>query len=362
MLVAIKIVAIYFLALLSAVWLIRILRPVALAVGLIDVPDNRKSHKGEVPLVGGIAIWVLLGVAFAITQIFYHDRLAGAAGYFAGASLLVVVGVLDDIFEISVWIRFTVQAFVALVVIIVGHAVLSNLGDLWGTGDVLTGLWAIPFSMFCIVGLINAFNMLDGITGLAGLIALSALFWFLLFALNTGRTVLGIAVMLFAGVLTGFLISNLRYPWRQELTFLGDAGSTLLGFTLTWCAILASQAPAFAITPAAALWILGLPVLETVSLMLRRIMHMRSPIQGGRDHLHHLLLAYGWSERATVLGEVTFALILGGIGYFGWYYHIKSQDLSVGFVVIGVFYLIAVDIAWRLLVQRSEKLKYNEPV
>jgi len=353
----IQIIALYTLAFLGSVGLIRILRPVALRLGLVDAPDDRKTHKTNVPLVGGVAIWIVLAIAFFITRFVFHAQLTGINGYFAGASLLVSVGILDDIFELPVWFKFFAQAITALVAVVMGHALIVHLGNIWGMGEVYTGLWAVPFSIFCIVGVINAFNMLDGATGLAGGVALAALFWFLMFALQTGRTNLSTAVMLFASMLSGFLICNLRNSRRRELAFLGDAGSMLLGFTLAWCAINASQAPAIALTPAAALWILGLPVLETVSVMLRRLMHRRSPIAAGRDHLHHLLLAYGWTEPAVVLGEVLLAFILGGIGYFGWYDHVRSVELSIGFVVVGICYFIVGDIAWRLIVQRTIGLK-----
>ena len=359
---AVKTLALCLLAFLGSVVLIHILRPLATRLGLVDVPDHRKTHQAAVPLVGGVAIWIGLAIAFLITQLVLHQQLNGASGYFAGASILVGVGVLDDLFELTAWTRLVVQAGVALVAVYVGHALLIDLGDIWGMGAVYTGILAVPFSVFCIVGVINAFNMLDGVTGLAGGVALAALSWFLMFAHFTGRADLSAAILLFASVLAGFLACNLRNPWRRELTFLGDAGSMLLGFTLAWCAIHTSQAPTDALTPAAALWILGLPLLETVSLMLRRIMRGRSPIQAGRDHLHHLLLAYGWSEQATVLAEVTFALTLGGVGYFGWHYHVRSLDLSAGFVVFGVCYLIAVDIAWRLLAQPSREPENNDPV
>ncbi len=312
--------------------------------------------------MGGVSIWIGLIIAFFITHVILHVQLAGYSGYFMGASMLVGVGLLDDLFELSAWTRLVAQAGVVLVTVYLGNAMLVDLGNIWGTGVVHTGNWAVPFTVICMVGVINAFNMLDGATGLAGGVALAALFYFLMFAFDTGRHDLSIAIMLFAAVLTGFLICNIRNPWRRELTFLGDAGSMLLGFTLAWCAIRSSQAPAKAIIPASTLWFLGLPLLETMSIILRRIMHRRSPIRGGRDHLHHLLQAYGWSEKMTVLGEVIIALIFGGIGYFGWYYHVESQILSVGFIVIGFIYLIAVDFAWRWLIQSDEKPKPHEPV
>ncbi|MGH8307861.1 MAG: MraY family glycosyltransferase [Gammaproteobacteria bacterium] len=339
----------YLLAVTGTVVLLRILRPVAFKFGLVDIPGERKLHRVSVPLVGGLAIWIVLAISYVLARFVFNAQWNGLGGYFVAASMLVAAGLLDDLMELKVWVRLAIQVCAGLVAVYFGHALLVHLGNLWGWGDVQTGLWAVPFTLFCMVGLINAFNMLDGLDGLAGGVALVILFWLLLVALLTQRTALSIALILFASILIGFLMCNMRLPWRREIVFLGDAGSMLLGFTLAWCAIRISQAPQQAVMPAAALWILGLPVLDTVSTMLRRAFHKHSPFSAGRDHLHHLLLAFGLPDSVVVVAEIGLAAILGAVGFFSWRYGVRELDLSMGFVVLGILYLGAVEAAWRFL-------------
>lgn len=343
----------YLLAITATVVLLRILRPIAIKFGLIDIPGERKIHRASVPLVGGLAIWIVLAISYVLARFVFNAEWLGMGGYFLAASILVAIGLLDDLMELKVWVRLATQVCAALAAVYFGHALLVHLGNLWGWGGVQTGLWAVPFTVFCMVGLINAFNMLDGLDGLAGGVALVILFWLLLVAVLTQRTDLSIALILFASILIGFLICNMRLPWRREIVFLGDAGSILLGFTLAWCAIRISQAPQQTLMPAAALWILGLPVLDTVSTMLRRTLHKRSPFAAGRDHLHHLLLAFGWSDSVTVLVEMVFAAILGAVGFFGWRYGARELDLSVGFIALSMVYFGVVEMAWRFLARVS---------
>ncbi len=316
-----------------------ILRPLAQPLGLIDHPDPRKRHGAPVPLVGGLAILAgFLGTA-GLLRLVFPLHFPEWPPYLLCVALLVVVGILDDAgSRIGPGIRALLQLAIALIAAFSAHVILSRLGNLWGTGAVETGPWAIPFTVLCLLGVTNALNLIDGVDGLAGLVSLAPLFWIGLFATANGRRGIGVAVSVLAGALVAFLLSNFEHAWRRHRVFLGSVGSTFLGFTLAWLLVHLSQAPHRELPPIVAVWLLGLPILDTVNVMLRRILHGRSPLHGGRDHLHHLLALLGLSSRSIALAETAAAFLLGGVGYAGWIGHWPTPLLTWGFLALALVY------------------------
>src|SRR5690606_8015318 len=179
--------------------------------------------------------------------------------------------------------------------------------------------------IFGVCGVVNALNMSDGADGLAGGLAFVATGWFALaLAFVAGShpeaaALLPVACAL-AGALAGFLLMNLRTPWRAKAAiFMGDGGSMMLGFILGWLAVRTTSAfgeagPA----PVVALWILAVPLADTISCMLRRIASGATPMSPDHRHLHHLLPAMGLSIRRSVAIILAAAALLGGLGILGW--------------------------------------------
>lgn len=322
---------------------IHLLRPRARRLGLIDEPDHRKQHGETVPLVGGIGIFIAyMGTAFAVGGDLVQYLAFGCA-----AAALVVVGILDDKLELSPRKRLLVQAGAALVFVLGAGVALRDLGDLFGKGPIELGyLVSLAFTVFCVVGLINAFNMADGVDGLAGGLGVSSAVMFAAAAGFLGLVTEQRMVLAFAGAVLGFLVFNLKYHWRPYRVFMGDAGSMFVGLALVWYAIILTQRPEGGLYPISAVWILGLPILDTVATMLRRIAAGRSPFHPDRTHLHHLLMSLGFTPATTVAIIIGSSLALGFVGLLGWRMGVSEAVLATGFLCAAFVYLAAISTAW----------------
>ena len=309
-------------------------------LGLIDRPSVRKVHEVETPTIGGIAIFG--GFLFALLS----SSISGAflAGFVLPALFLVSVGAIDDAICLSYKTRFVVQILAGLLMIFAGGVMVEQLGALLAPGDVITlGVFAIPFTLVCLVGLVNAFNMSDGIDGLAGSLTLVALLGLGIVAYMGGQFILlqGLAFLGFS--LVAFLLFNARFPWHVRAhIFLGDCGSTFLGFAVTWFAVSLSQGEHAAMTPVTPLWFVAVPFFDMATVMLQRIMNKQSPFEPGRHHFHHLFLAAGFSVTHTVLILTAIALILASAGIAGLYLGVPEDVMFASFlgVYAGYFYLV----------------------
>jgi UDP-GlcNAc:undecaprenyl-phosphate GlcNAc-1-phosphate transferase len=338
------------LALPATAALIVFFRRRAPQLGLVDVPGGRKQHHGEVPLVGGLGMFGgLVVVALAA-----GGWLTTHAALLAAMSLVMLVGFVDDRNGLSPRVRFLVQAVAVLIMVYWGGVRLDNLGNLFGFGDVILGRWSVPMTVFAVLGVINAMNMIDGADGLASGLALIALLFFAAFAGVAG--VLGDTLLLPLGfAVAGFMAFNLRTPWRNRASvFMGDAGSMMLGFALAWYAVdLASVR--HAMTPITAVWILAIPLMDTISLMIRRVLKGVSPFCADCEHLHHILQRAGFSHGQTVFIVHCLALLLAGIGVAGWKLGVPEYVMFYAFMAVFAVYTWGVLHAWKLM-KRVRKL------
>jgi len=320
-------------------------------LGVVDVPGGRKHHHGDIPLVGGLGMFGGLALVALLTGSFLAEHMA----FFAAISLLVITGFVDDRSGLSPRIRFVLQAIAALVMVYGADIRLDNFGDLFGFGDVTTGALAAPVTVFAVIGVINAINMIDGVDGLAGGVALIALLVFSTFAAVAG--VLQQTLLLpLAAVIVGFMVFNLRTPWRSQASvFMGDAGSVLLGFSLAWYAVdLAEVRQAF--TPITAIWILAIPLMDTTALMIRRVRRGRSPFDADREHLHHILLRAGFTPGQTVTIVYGLSLLLAAIGVTGWWLGLPEYVMFYSFIALFGLYLYGMLHAWKLM-KRLRRLR-----
>ena len=190
-----------------------------------------------------------------------------------------------------------------------------HLGDMFAIGDLVLGKWSYLVTVIAIIGLMNAINMIDGVDGLAGTQALISLLVFLAVAMAAGNTRLATELVILAGAVAGFLIFNMRSPWRKRaLVFMGDIGGLLLGLLLAWYSIkLAGGMNASPLRPITAVWIIAVPLLDMGAVMFLRMTQHRSPFYADRQHLHYVLLDAGFSVRQVVWllagVSVTFSLL-----------------------------------------------------
>jgi UDP-GlcNAc:undecaprenyl-phosphate GlcNAc-1-phosphate transferase len=313
-------------AFLFSVLLTRAMAKLAGFVGLVDIPEGRKNHEGQIPLTGSA-----LFVAFVITSLLLEQLPVGFAGFLFGLTLLVALGLFDDLIDIRASTKLLIQIVSVTLMFLPGNMLLENLGRIFGDHPIMLLQWAAPVTIIAVVGVINAFNMIDGVDGLAGSVSLIALLWFAAAAEMTGLRAELLLALVFAFCVLGFLVFNLRHRWRSRASvFLGDAGSMMLGAVLAYMAIRLSQHGGAALSPVAALWVCALPIIDTASLTFRRIMSGRSPFSADRSHLHHLLLQSGFTVNQVVLTLGSISAALGAIGILGWRFGVPDHVLLLG--------------------------------
>jgi UDP-GlcNAc:undecaprenyl-phosphate/decaprenyl-phosphate GlcNAc-1-phosphate transferase len=291
------------------------LRPVAVAVELVDKPGGRKTHRGDIPVVGGLAMFIgcIFGIGLLPASPFV------TASMLSAAALVVLVGLLDDRFEISPVARLTAHLVAALLVLATSSDIsITTLGRPFGGSLVeFSQLGGAAFTCVAIVGAINAFNMLDGMDGLAGTMAFNALLALTGLTLLAGDQGIGNVSVVLSGAVAAFLFFNIPAKFNRRFRcFMGDAGSTLLGFLLACLCISASQGVGSKIAPTTTLWIVAIPLYELLWTTVRRILRGRSPFQPDRAHFHHKLLDAGFGVRGAffVLICIGLGLSLAGIG------------------------------------------------
>jgi UDP-GlcNAc:undecaprenyl-phosphate GlcNAc-1-phosphate transferase len=302
------------------------LRPIAIAIDLIDRPGGRKTHHGEVPIIGGLAMFLGMVLGMGLLP------LAAATGsaFLGACAILVTIGLVDDRFDLSPWARIPGQAAASIVLMVGSGAMVTSIGDPFGSGTFnLDGGAAIAFTILATIAAINAFNMLDGMDGLAGTTALTALLAIAFLCWSAGQTVPAAVSLVVAGAVCAFLLFNLPAAFNRRMRcFMGDAGSTLLGFTLVWTT-------------------------------LRRVIRGVSPFKADRDHFHHLLLKAGFGVRGAfaVFVVLTVLLAVSGIAIerLGWPEN-YSFLLLVGAGVGTVLLMYRAHVLWQCLPESLRRL------
>lgn len=337
----------YLIAFALSAVLIHILAPLAVRVGLVDHPGGRKRHQAPVPLIGGPAMFA----AFVFSALLLLDSLYAYRPLFAAMGLLVVVGVLDDMRDLSPQKKFLAQVAAALFVSSWAGLYVAQLGNLWGFGPFELRNWAIPFTVVCILGTINAVNMSDGLDGLAGGLALVSLVFFGVTAWDLGMDRSCKLIVLMAMTVAGFLIFNLRFPWQHRArVFMGDSGSMMLGLFLTWFAVELTNRPSGGtLEPMSAVWFIAVPLMDMGLVIARRLFKGLSPFAADRTHLHHILLAVGFSAGQVTWMLIGLAVACGAFGWFGWKAGLPGYAMFYAFVgLFGVAILLRRRV-WRLL-------------
>lgn len=313
-------------------------------VGLVDVPHGRKMHESAIPLTGGIAMFIAFALPLLSLDLPQLDFLL------LGLSVLVAVGVVDDLVELGPWSKLGAQFIAALILILPGMTIVGPEG-LIGGGVYPPGDFAIAFSVLLIVGVMNAFNMMDGIDGLAGGAAATSLTGLTVAAAFAGQveTEIGCLLLLFA--VLGFLAFNMRHRWRSRAcVFMGDAGSLMLGGAIAFFVVkLAAGGTDVPVPLPVLLWLVAVPVFDMTILVVQRLVQGQSPMVGDRRHLHHLLLRAGKSPQAAAAILVLASGVLSGVGLLGWMLNIPPAGMLLGLAVPFSAHLYFVCVGWKRL-------------
>jgi UDP-GlcNAc:undecaprenyl-phosphate GlcNAc-1-phosphate transferase len=322
-----------------AILIIRWAMPFARSLSLEDIPAGRKQHRTPTPVVGGIG--VVFG--FWLTLIFWGYFSYVVPAFWVASLFLFLVGLLDDMHEFGSKPKFVAQGIAALMMAMWGQVCLVDLGNLFGAGDIVLGAYGLPMTVIGVVGVVNAINMIDGVDGLSGSISLVSAFAFASAAMFSGRVDDGVVLLCLCGAIVGFLCLNARFPGRKNaLVFLGDAGALFVGFILAWYAVKLSSPQIRVISPAAVLWLLALPLFDTITVMSRRILDKRSPFSADRTHIHHILIDAGLPIEKIVPILFAFASFLAGLGVLASVIlGVPEHVLFGGFVLLFLLYVIA---------------------
>lgn len=285
-----------------------LVRRLAFKIGAVDIPkDNRRMHKKPTPRIGGLAI--IFG--FTVATLCFAEGSRQLYGTLAGAAIIAVMGVVDDCKNLPAKLKFIIQIAAALVVVFVGNIkidVLTNPNFLSSNPYWILPQWlSVTLTVIWIVLITNAVNFIDGLDGLAAGVSAIMSISLVFISIRVGEypiAILGIALM---GSCFGFLPFN----FNPAKIFMGDTGSTFLGFMLATLSIQGVFKSYAVISFAVPLLIVGLPLFDALFAMLRRILRGQSPMTADRGHLHHRLVDMGFSQKQTVFILYAISGVLG---------------------------------------------------
>lgn len=289
-------------ALLIALAVTPLVRKLAFRIGAVDRPNERKVHAGIMARMGGLGIYI----AFVASALLFAPRSAQLTGILLANTLIVITGILDDTRDLSPKIKLLGQVLAALVLMEYGFEVKFLTLPLEG-GIVYLERADTIFTVFWLVGVTNAVNLIDGLDGLAAGTSAIAAATMSVVALMTGQIQAFVLGLTLVGAIVGFL----RYNFHPASIFMGDTGSMLLGFNLAALAILGMTKSVTVISLLLPVIILGIPILDTLWAIVRRASRGKHIFEADKKHLHHRLLQIGLSHRNTVLVIYGVNLFLG---------------------------------------------------
>lgn len=296
-----------------------VMRLVGNRLGIVSKAGGRHVHKGSIPRIGGVAMYV--GFLAAIGMRLLGEKVWGwppaltlldepTWGVLAGLTLMFAVGLLDDVVDLTPGQKLVGQIAAAAITFAAGIRI-DFIGNPFGGGLLLLGVLSLPLTLFWMVGFANVVNLIDGLDGLAAGITAIAAVSLLVLAEETNQPLAAVLAAALVGACIGFL----RYNFNPASIFMGDSGALFLGFCLACISLLGVMKSVAAITLVVPLLILGVPVFDTFSAIVRRRRHGRPVHEADKGHIHHRLLLRGFTQRQTVLIIYLWSIALAVGGY-----------------------------------------------
>ncbi len=337
------------------------IKKMAVYFKIYDLPSPRKIHGTPIPRLGGLALFFPFIILVLWDLIVGHKFLPGEHlytkhifGVVIAASLILIIGIYDDIKRVSPYKKLFWQIVAASIVILAGIGI-EYITNPFG-GVIRLDIFEIPiiiknnipyyftvladlFTILWIILMVNTVNFLDGLDGLAS--GVSSIAFFILFFLSLGPTVMQQETALLCIILAGCTLGFLPYNFHPAKIFMGDSGSYFLGFMLAILAIISGG------KVATALLILGLPILDAFWVILRRLLHSRSPFIADRKHLHHRLLDVGFSQRQAVGLIYLLSLCFGFIALFLESGKQKLIALLILIIIMFSLAVVLIGLNWR---------------
>ena len=321
-------------SLVVVIWSHPIVRKVAVRRNIMDNPDARKLQKEAVPVMGGVVVFFGLVTGLCVMSIYTNTT--ELLPIFIAMSLMLCVGVMDDISGLSPWLRFAIEIAVVVMLLFMTNISLNSLQGLWGVYDLPVWLSA-PLTIFAVVGIINALNLIDGVDGLSsGFCMLASLAFGVLFYMSGSVVMLSLCAVTFASLLPFFCHNVFG---KSSKMFIGDGGSLMMGVMMSAyvVAVISFRGERIAALPegiglvAFAMAVMAVPVFDTLRVMVMRILRGVSPFQPDKAHLHHLFIDLGFSHIGTTIS----VLLLNILVVVAWWISYKlGATINVQFYVV----------------------------
>ncbi|MDD7288847.1 MAG: MraY family glycosyltransferase [Clostridiales bacterium] len=283
-----------------------VVKSLAEKVGAVDVPkDNRRMHNHPIPRMGGLAIFL----GFLLSTLIFVPLSNAMQGMLLGSVIIVILGIFDDIYALPALPKLVVQIAAALAAVLHGNViqVISNPNIFSDNPYWVLGAWSIPVSVIWSVAITNAVNLIDGLDGLAVGVATISSLTMLVIAMLVSDSLVALMMAALAGSCIGFL----PYNHNPAKIFMGDTGSTFLGFVLATVSIQGLFKFYTIISFAVPFLMLGLPLFDTCFAILRRLSKGQNPMAPDRSHVHHRLIDMGFSQKQAVAILYVISAILG---------------------------------------------------
>jgi UDP-GlcNAc:undecaprenyl-phosphate GlcNAc-1-phosphate transferase len=336
--------ALFLIATIAALLITPLVRRLCERFKLLDVPaDERRVHKFGIPRLGGVAIYLSMGLALATLPMVSNLLTQSLRTYYISdllialvpATLVLLLGVYDDLRGTNAAVKFISLGLIATLFYWMGGRIEVLAIPFVGAVH-LPPVVGFLVTVFWLVGIANAFNLIDGMDGLAPGAALFSSIVILAISLAQENPLMIVVSLVLSGALAGFL----RYNFNPASIFMGDSGALFVGFLLAALAVLGTQKATTAVAVLTPILAFGLPVVDTSVTMARRLVAGRPIFQGDSEHIHHMLLARGWSQRRVVLILYAVCAVFGLLAAL----FTKTSSPQTGFVlfVIAVVVIIAV--------------------
>ncbi len=334
----------FALAFFLSYYLTPVARKLAIKVGAIDVPkDNRRVHKKPTPRMGGLSIYL----SFIIVMFIFSDiELRKLVGILLGSTMLVIMGMIDDVKPLGAKLKLVLQIIAALILIYFGFKIefLTNFFD--KTGYIFLSKFSIPITVIWIVGVTNTINLVDGLDGLATGISTFAAITFAYVSYLSGNIPITIISIILVGASLGFL----PYNFNPASIFMGDTGAYFLGFVLAAISVEGTLKGTTAIAVFIPVLALGLPIFDTAFAIIRRFINKKPIFQADKGHFHHRLLHIGMNQRKAVLMIYFISILMN----FTAIALVKEKILDVSVLVIITIILLFVPIIKTIGMEKTE--------
>ncbi len=300
-------------------------KKLAVKIGAIDTPkDKRRVHKKPTPLVGGLAIFF----GFLVSALLFPEFSIEILGMLLGSVIIVILGIFDDKYDLPAKFKFVIQIIAATIPVCMGVRIERIILPFLESNGFEFGWLSYPITILWIVALTNAVNLIDGLDGLAAGVSSIASLSIFAVALMQGNLVIAILTAALVGACFGFL----PYNFNPASIFMGDTGSTFLGFVLATVSVMGLFKIHAIISFAVPFIAFGIPIFDTSFAILRRLKEHRPIMSPDRGHLHHRLLDRGFSVKQAVLIIYAICILLGVIAFMCF----KSKIWTLVIAILGI--------------------------